>query len=737
MRIENPLHMNDWKIKKFLTLIFLIQIVEWILIVFEEINLHIPILRQIIGFIYLTFVPGILILRILKLHKLSNIEALLYSVALSVATLIFTVLCMNMAYPLFGVSNPISLLPLIVTISAVISMLCILCYVRDKDFSNPSFIEINDLFSSQSLILYLIPFLGIFGPFLMTIYNFNMLQMTLIIIVAILPVLVAFDKLIVKDLYPVAVSAVALSLLLHRSLMGQYLWGGDVLVEYYFANKVITNSIWDPTIPSNANVALSVTILPSIFSKIIALDLAWFFKFVCPLLFSLAPLGLYRVFQKQVGDKIAFLACFFFMSNSGFYHTMPTVARQEIATLFLVSLLLVIVNNRITASARALLIIVFAFSTIVSHYALSALYVLIFILSWLIFLICQASKIRGLIGNFRFKFNERKEKHISNSSLLERRTISLNFVLFYTISMLSWSMYVGGGQVFDVITIFSGKIIKSFFTEFGSPEKVQAIYLLTLKLSWVESGLKVVHLISQFFIAVGILRVLLKCEDVEFSKDYCALSVANSIVFIFAIFTPYFGATMQTVRIYDILLLVLAPFCILGGATVFKIGNRIRQGVLKYKKADFPLKILSLFVVVFLLINSGWLNVVVKENPLPYRAFAMDNSIDFPLFNEREMFGVRWLLTSRVNYPIYADGWRVGLIYQFALGDGRSLSENARLTSPDSYIFLGTWNIMKSEILIIGFFGVNPVYNYTNLKDYISNRSKVYDNGGAQIWGPE
>ena len=65
--------MNDWEIKKFLSVILSIQLALWGVIGLDAMGIQIPIIRQLIGFIYLTFVPGILILRILKLHNLGNI----------------------------------------------------------------------------------------------------------------------------------------------------------------------------------------------------------------------------------------------------------------------------------------------------------------------------------------------------------------------------------------------------------------------------------------------------------------------------------------------------------------------------------------------------------------------------------------------------------------------------------------------------------------------------------------
>lgn len=204
--------MNDWEIKKFLRVVLAIQFAVWGVIGLDAIGLQIPIIRQFIGFIYLTFIPGILILRNLKLHKLGNIETLLYTIGLSLATLMFTGLFMNMVYPFLGISGPISFVPLIITISAIVLVLCVLCYIRDKDFADPSYIDIGDVLSTPILFLCLVPFLTVLGTYLMNFYHNNILLMILIIPLAIISLLIAFDKFIPKNLYPLAVFVIVESL---------------------------------------------------------------------------------------------------------------------------------------------------------------------------------------------------------------------------------------------------------------------------------------------------------------------------------------------------------------------------------------------------------------------------------------------------------------------------------------------------------------------------------------------
>lgn len=76
---------SDLDIKKCLWLSLAISLAAPGLVGLAALGFDIPILRQIVGFIFLTFVPGVLILRILKIHNIGLIESLLCSVGLSLA----------------------------------------------------------------------------------------------------------------------------------------------------------------------------------------------------------------------------------------------------------------------------------------------------------------------------------------------------------------------------------------------------------------------------------------------------------------------------------------------------------------------------------------------------------------------------------------------------------------------------------------------------------------------------
>jgi len=313
--------MNDWEIRKFLSVIIAIQLAMIALIGLATMGLDIPVLRQIIGFVYLSFIPGIIILRIMKIHQLNTVETFLYSVGSSIAFLMSVGLLMNTIYPHVGIPGPISTLPLIVTLSVIILIMCFIAYKRDKDFPQPVRINLKKTLSLPVLLLLLLPFLSILGTHLMNLHQDNRLLLSMFGVIALIMALIAFTRFIPRELYPVAIAMIAISMLFHTTLISRHLSGADTRYEYFLHKLVETRGFWDSTSPANTyNSMLSVTIWPTVYSCLLNIEGTWIFKVIYPLFFALIPLGLYEVFRKQVGEKIAVLAAFFFISYWQFYN---------------------------------------------------------------------------------------------------------------------------------------------------------------------------------------------------------------------------------------------------------------------------------------------------------------------------------------------------------------------------------------------------------------------------------
>ena len=160
-----------------------------------------PIIRPLIGFIYLSFIPGYLLLRILRLHKLSGIESFLYALGLSLFMDMFVGFLMNIFYPILGITDkPIAEIPIVITMAGVVFLLCIIAYLRDKNYNNPDYIDLKDILNPQVLFLSLIPFIAIFGIYLVNYHNNNILLIIMIVVIALVALIIEFTDWIGKNI---------------------------------------------------------------------------------------------------------------------------------------------------------------------------------------------------------------------------------------------------------------------------------------------------------------------------------------------------------------------------------------------------------------------------------------------------------------------------------------------------------------------------------------------------------
>ncbi len=164
MRFINPFQMNNWDISYLFIFILIIQTFLWIIVFFDLMDNHIPIISEILASISLFYINGVLILRILRIHNLGNIENFLYSIGLSIAVTMFLGMAIDLIYPVFGITTPISTLPLIITFTVFTAFLCILSHSRDRTFRNQTYIDFTGI-TNPMLFLFLIPFLAIFGTY--------------------------------------------------------------------------------------------------------------------------------------------------------------------------------------------------------------------------------------------------------------------------------------------------------------------------------------------------------------------------------------------------------------------------------------------------------------------------------------------------------------------------------------------------------------------------------------------
>ena len=195
----------------------------------------------------------------------------------------------------------------------------------------------------------------------------------------------------------ITIYVISLCLIYLTTLPTNYLMGSDIHIEYYFAHLTQTSG-WDYSLSLNINSALSITLFAPYLSNLLHLDLLWVFKVIFPLFYALVPVILYFVFTHFMEKREAFISAFFFVIIPSFFMEVAAIARQQIAEVFFVGFLaLLVLGPERLKMRRGLwfgLLIGCGIFTIVSHYTTGGMLMFYGAITAVIILLFKVIKVR-------------------------------------------------------------------------------------------------------------------------------------------------------------------------------------------------------------------------------------------------------------------------------------------------------------------------------------------------------
>jgi uncharacterized membrane protein len=617
---------------------------------------------------------------------------------------------------LIGILQPLSQMPLILTFSSATLLGAFLAYLRGAAIK--LHVDAKSLREAvPALVFIFLPFLSVMGSIWSNVYGNSLILLIMIGLISLLFILaIFFNKLFPSKFYPLIIFMISISLLYHSSFISPHIvsFGSDLTGEYFAFKHTQNNAFWNSSVNfmgSKTNEGriysmLSVTILPTVYSSLLDIDSVWMFKMIYPLLFSLLPVGLYLLWKKNFGEKFAFISAFFFVAQETFYTEMLGLNRQIIAELFFILLLLIILSERDRSIPKWIFFIFFSFALVTSHYGLAEIVLFLFSATLLYMVLFHRSS--------------------------KRLTVSM--VLFLFIVMFSWYIFINKSVVFDAILEFSDYVyrqLKDFFNPASRGETVLRGLGLERAPSIWNTISRVFAYITEAFIVVGFLELIIKRRKVKFDKEYFILTFLSIGILMALIVVPGLAETMNMTRFYHVLLFFLAPLCVLGAEKIVKLFN-------KRKTELVTLILLSAVLVPFFLFQTEFMFEVVGSDSwsVPLSMHRMSPSRlywEFGYINSYSIRGAEWL-SKNIKVPsiqVYADSFsrsnelRVyGLIY---LGYVEILS-NATQLRADSAIYLNPTNVI-GNILV----GKRLLWNTSDLQ-FLNELNKVYSNGGSEVY---
>ena len=731
--------------------------------------LNIPFLRQILGFLFLTILPGFLILQILKLNKIESTEKLVLSVGLSISFLMFFGLLLNNSSLSLGYETPLATIPLLISFNAALIILVIVGYKTAKYpfFSLPNF----NLTTSEKAFLIvpvMFPALSIFGMHVMNMADNNIILMFLLFLIPTYVIFVCFfNQKFSTRMYPIVIFLISISLLLLMALRSNHIIGVDTHSEYYYFQTTLSNLHWRVFGGSPLNACLSISLLPTIYKSILNISPEFLFRILYVLVYSISPLVIYVISKKYIGDSYAFLASIFFMSQTIFLLTECN-ARTSMAILFFALAMMTLFNEKIEPLKKRILFIAFMASCMVSHY--STTYIFFFI----------------MLGSFL-------GMEILSKKYTFKKVVSLTLVILFFAFIFFWYSQVTETTFSAGVDFIENTFINlnRFFIEESRGAPTQSLLGKDIIQKSIPHKMEFVFTWLTFvLIGIGVITLIrrykemafpdMKFEKQDFLKNkfdvgYFVIALTCSGVCAMTIVLPFVSTSYGIYRLYALSITILSVFFVIGGITLSKhfFFFTKRKPVLKEKQKSL-IKIFSLkkkalpkkqkqgdlhnpvrksigrenssYVLTYLIILLVLIPHFFCVTGVMYNIFGVPQGIilnsegkqyDSWYIHDQEVIGAKWLCEySRDNSRIYADAPAFACLW---LGYGKLIGVRSFLQNKTiddgyiyGYIYIRYVNVVEGTVYpSIGY--VSPK-NITEYSHQFVERSKIYANGGSEVW---
>ncbi len=687
--------------------------------------LNIPLLRQISGFAFLTFVPGFLILLILKLNELGLVEKIILSVGLSVAFVMLFGLAINFLSLVIGYTKPLTIVPLLISFIMATIILAAIAYMRNKDITFPfSGFGLTTKEKALLIVPATFPLLSIVGIRIMNLTDNNILIMLLLFLIPAYIIFISFyHSKIPQRLYPSLICLISISLVLLPALRSNHLLGSDVHQMYNVFQSTLDNQHYSVTTPSLVASLASITIFPAIYQAFIKINPEFLIKILIPIIYSITPLVIYITARKYIGGFYAFFICLLFMSQIIFFRATEFQS-ASLSILFFALAIMVLFHDGINEFARRLFFLLFVVGTVVSHYSTSIIFFFIMLLTW----------IGTQIAN-RVHFRQ-KELSTENKTdvTLSKKNISIITIVLFFATIFFWHAQINV-HPFNTAVIVINKTLTSMYHSFElgieTSEAAAALGRMREPTYWKWIQL-IVYWAEVIFIAIGGLSILARYKravaypgsghtkinslESKFELEYFMLSAASAIILTCAVILPYISHAYTLGRSYFQVLVLLSLF--------FAVGVILIAGWLRIR----PHLIMLLILVPFFMFSTG---VARYAYGIPSEIWlASGGAYDgrYVYIHDEDSYAAQWIGKNReAGGRVYSAGF-LGHGFLILVSQGKFSyleAQNMNIAQypaggSEGYIFLNA-DITASKTL-------------QEYHELFATKSKIYTAGIAEIY---
>jgi uncharacterized membrane protein len=715
-------------IKKFQVKEWFIITILMLLITDLVILLNLPVLRDIIPFLFFTIIPGFLIVTILRLNKIEFLTKFLLSVGLSISILLAVGLFLNILYPIL--LKPLSLTPLLLSLNILMVILTVFVYQRNRELNTSNIFNFNfklgDKLLAPLIFPILFPLMAVLGTYLMNTTLNNILILAMLFLIPFYIIVVAYlrDRIHPYS-YPVALFMIGMGLVLMHALTSAHIVGRDVHQEFYCFQLTLANfhwNIYDYYNPYNA--CLSITILPTIYQVLTNMNPEYVFKLLFGLLGSVLPLMVYTVAKKYLNNKFAFFASLLFVFQVFFIDIVGAV-RQEVAVIFFFLAIIVIFDcfgeTKFEKSwVKKLLFLIFVSSMIVTHYTTSYVgFVLLIPIILLPFLKNLYKEHRITFVNFEVLIIYFLIVIIWFLLYAKVQFLAGSDVIQSTVAATAAATGAGGNYAFE--TSREGTVLS--ILGIGIKNLPNFIAVIANDLIFVTIGIGLLTILAKFRKLVMNKTVFVYNEIKILDSKLVLGGILSFILLAMFIILPSVSFFYGSDRLFFQLLIFTVPIFIIGTFKITEILNKV------IKKPDLKV-ILILVLLISLFICNTHLQYEFTGIPFSPEYDKTGITRGELYIYDGELTTAKWIGTYRADdINVYSDA--VGFTRLFISGVRTNVvGINFNNKTINGYIYMGNANVNEGKF----YDTINSQQKVQRFNYFFNNKSRIFDDGYGQIW---
>jgi uncharacterized membrane protein len=338
---------------------------------------------QVLLLIIVLIVPGVILLRALRVpgHIVSSFPV--YIPCASIIVLFSSGLAVDLLGPLLGVKAPIRAGPLLISLEII----CAALLALSRNAPSNVDIQWSSLGNPVRFVWPLIvPLIAAAGALRLNSGHGNGIALAALsasIVMIIVAVIFSFKT--ENTLLAVILYATELATMWSFSLRSDLVYGFDISTEYYDMHRAVLTGIWSTAHPGDPYGAmLSITVLPAELHFLSGVPDLMVLKLVYPVISALLPVGVFGLARRVLSRRWAFAAAAAIVMQASFAQELPALARQQIALLFFIAVVMAMFDRRLHKRSQLTLVALLSLAMVLSHYSTTYVAILLFGLTLLL-----------------------------------------------------------------------------------------------------------------------------------------------------------------------------------------------------------------------------------------------------------------------------------------------------------------------------------------------------------------